>query len=51
MKRFTISIPKDLKEELDKIPEIDWPELMKAGIIKKIEQLEKFEQLVNEGVI
>ena len=51
MKRFTVSIPMKLKEELDKIPEVNWPEVMKAGIIKKLEQLEKFEQLINKGVI
>ena len=51
MKRFTVSIPKELKEKLDKNPNVNWPEVAKQGILKKLKQLEKFEELVNKGVI
>lgn len=51
MKRFTVSIPKELKEKLDKRPEVNWPEIAKQGVLKKLEQLEKFQKLVNEGKI
>ena len=49
MAKLTLSIPKELKERLDKMPEVNWPEVMRAGIEKKVKQLEKFEQLVNRG--
>jgi len=51
MKRLTISIPEELKAKLDKLPEVNWPEVLKTGIIRKLEQLEKFEELVSKGVI
>jgi len=51
MKRFTVSMPKELKYRLDKRPDINWPEVMKQGIVNKLKQLEKFEELVNKGVI
>jgi len=41
MIRTTFSIPKELKERLDKIPEINWPEVFKEGLRKKLEVLEK----------
>ena len=51
MRRFTVSIPKELKEELDKHPEVNWPEVAKQAVIKKAKQLLKFQQLINEGKI
>ena len=49
MKRFTVSIPKELKDKLDKIPGINWPEVAKEGILEKLFKLEKFEKLENRG--
>ena len=51
MKRFTISIPKELKERLDKRPDVNWAEVAKEGVVEKLKQLVKFEELVNKGVI
>ena len=49
MKRFTVSISKELKERLDKMPEVNWPEVMKQGILEKLAKLKKFEELENRG--
>ena len=49
MKRFTISIPKDLKKKLDEIPDINWSEVAKASIKEKLFNLEKFEELEKKG--
>jgi len=49
MKRFTVNIPKELKEKLDSMPEINWPEIAKQGIMKKLESLERFEQTEQRG--
>lgn len=51
MKRVTFSIPKELKEKLDKYPDINWPEVVKEGIKKWVAKLEKFEELESKGVI
>ena len=32
MKRVTLSISEELKEKLDAMPEINWPEIVKQGI-------------------
>jgi len=49
MAKLTLSVPKELKGRLDKMPEVNWSEVIRAGIEKKVKQLEKFEQLVNRG--
>ncbi|MGI5993233.1 MAG: hypothetical protein ACOX79_01870 [Methanosarcina sp.] len=49
MKRFTISVPDDLKKELDSMPEINWAEVARKGIQDKLNLLEKFEILEKRG--
>lgn len=49
MKRFTVSVPKELKEELDSIPDINWPEVVKEGLREKLAKLEKLKELENKG--
>lgn len=39
--RITLSIPDDLKKRMDARPEINWPEVVKQGIIKRLEVLEE----------
>ena len=40
MYRFTVNVSKEFKEKLNKHPDINWPEVMKQGILKKLELLE-----------
>jgi hypothetical protein len=49
MKRFTISVPDELKKELDSMPDINWAEVALRGIEEKLEVLEKFEVLEKSG--
>lgn len=44
MAKLTVSIPRDLKDRLDKMPDINWPEVMKRGILHKLDELEQFER-------
>jgi hypothetical protein len=46
MKRYTISIPKELKVKLDKFPDVKWPKVIKEGMIS---ELSKLERLKNRG--
>ena len=39
--RTTFSIPKELKERMDKRPDVNWPEVFKQGLKKRLEILEK----------
>lgn len=49
MKRFTVSIPKELKARLDARPDVNWPEVIKEGFKEKLSRLEKFEELERQG--
>ncbi|MFH0875603.1 MAG: hypothetical protein V1859_06710 [archaeon] len=51
MATFTVSIPDELKKRLDRHPEINWSEYLKARFAVKLQQLKKFEELVNKGEI
>jgi len=39
--RMTFSVPDDLKERMDKRPDVNWPEVFKEGMRKKLEVLER----------
>ena len=41
MVRMTFSIPDDLKKKLDSKPDVNWPEIFKEGLRKKLLVLEK----------
>ena len=41
MERLTLSIPEELKKRLDAMPHINWSEVVKQGISKRLEVLEK----------
>ena len=49
MKRFTVSIPKELKKKLDALPDINWPEVARKGMEKKLVILRKVEELERRG--
>ena len=51
MATITLSIPKEIKEIMDRQPQVKWTEIFRQGLIKKVEQLEKFEQLIKKGKI
>ncbi len=49
MATFTISAPKELEELKKKYPDVNWNEVMKRGILKRLEELKKFEELKARG--
>ena len=51
MPRITLSIPDKLKKRLDKHPEVNWAEIFSSAIRKRVEQLKRFEELVQRGEI
>ena len=50
MATITVHVP-----ELDRLrkehPEVNWNEVMKRGILKRLEELKKFEELKKKGLI
>lgn len=51
MATFTVSIPKELKERIDKYPEINLAEYLKKQFQLRLTELIKFEKLKNQGAI
>jgi hypothetical protein len=51
MANVTLSIPKELKQKMESMPEVKWSEIFRAAVLCKIEQLEKFEKMVERGEI
>ena len=49
MATITVSLPKEFEEAKKKFPETDWNEVLKAGILKRLEELKKFEELKKRG--
>ena len=49
MATVTLSIPEELKEKMDAHPGIKWSEVFRNMIIRKVEQLKKFEELEQRG--
>ena len=45
MSKITLSISKELKDKLNKYPELNWPEILRRGIHDKIKKLKRFEEL------
>lgn len=41
--RKTFSIPKKLKEKLDRFPEVNWPEVAKQILKNKLSKLERLQ--------
>lgn len=41
MERMTLSIPDELKKRMDAMPEVNWPEVIKKGMLKRAEAIEK----------
>ena len=44
MPTITISLPKELKERLDKRKDVNWPEVFRRAFEKKVKYLEEFEK-------
>ena len=49
MARFTISVPREWKNEMDEMPQINWPEVAKSAVLKKLGQLQEFDRIVKKG--
>jgi len=51
MANLTVSIPRELKKEIDKYPEINLAEYLKKQFKARLKELKRFEILKNKGKI
>lgn len=49
MPTLTLSIPKELKKRMDEHSEVNWPEVLRSRLMKRAEQLIKFEEMRKRG--
>jgi hypothetical protein len=51
MATITVSIPDRFNRIKKEFPEINWNDVMKAGILKRLDELKRFEELKTRGVL
>ena len=49
MTTITLSLPEEFEKAKEKFPEVNWNEVIKQGILKRLAELKKFEELKNKG--
>lgn len=51
MPSLTLSIPQELKEKMQKFPEINWSEVARQAIIEKTKLLEQMNKLLSNSTL
>lgn len=51
MTNITLSIPEELKKEMDKFPEMNWSEIARAAIKQRIEILKFFKEFTKDSIL
>lgn len=51
MPNLTLSIPDDLKEKLERFPEINWSEVARQAFVEKLTVLEKMQRLLAKSTL
>ena len=51
MAKLTLSVPRELKERMDSLPEVNWPEVLRRRLKVRLDKLKKFEELQSRKVI
>ncbi|MEK6891763.1 MAG: hypothetical protein AABX25_01135 [Nanoarchaeota archaeon] len=46
MPTLTLAIPRELKEEMDSVPELNWSEIARGAISKKLAEYKIFKSIV-----
>ena len=49
MVSMTLSVPEELKTEMDKFPEINWSAVARGAIKRRIEMLQKFREFTKDS--
>ena len=49
MVSLTLSVPDDMKKKMDKFPEMNWSEIARAAINKRLVLLERFREFTKDS--
>ncbi|MFH1637027.1 MAG: hypothetical protein ABIB71_01215 [Candidatus Woesearchaeota archaeon] len=49
MATITLSMPKAFEEAKKRFPKVNWNEVLKAGLLRRLRELQKFEELKRRG--
>ena len=49
MTTITLSMPERFNKVKEEFPLVDWNEVVKSGIFRRLKELEKFEDIKNKG--
>lgn len=49
MVSITLSVPEDLKQEMDRFPEINWSAVARGAIKRRVIMLGKFKEFTKDG--
>ena len=49
MVSITLAVPEELKEEMEKHPELNWSEIARQAIKEKLDLLKKIDQLLSKS--
>ncbi len=49
MATITLSMPERFNEAKKKFPLVDWNEVVKQGVLKRLEEMKKFRELKRRG--
>jgi len=49
MVSITLSVPNELKQQMDNFPEMNWSAVARIAIKRKIEMLEKFKEFTKDS--
>ncbi len=49
MANITLAVPDELKKEMDQFPDMNWSEVARASIRKRVVLLEKFRQFTKDS--
>ena len=51
MVSITLAVPQDLKEEMDKHPEMNWSEVARQAIKQRVALLNKFKEFTKDSTL
>jgi hypothetical protein len=51
MVSITLSVPEEMKKEMDKFPEINWSEIARQTIQKRLGMLKQFQEFTRDSTL
>ena len=49
MSEFIVSVPKELVEEMQKVPDVDWKLVMKSAVKREVKEMLRLHEIVSRS--